>query len=283
MVTETPANRARALIQKARRRAVLHAARRALLSGVSAGALLAAAALAVAAAAGSGPGGWLLFALLPAAAVALLRLRAARPGLPEAALLLDRAAGTEERFVASLSARDREVREFVSRQALDAVPGRRLPLTFPPSAEGLAAVLSIALLAGLIFLLPDPGGPSGVDGDLRSGGRVPSTASASGAPDPSRADPRAGDGAVGEPRTDDRGDQPSADRGGPETGPGSEGGDSGTDPGAPAGPGAEENRAAAWKRFESSLESPGWHPRFDAVVREYFLKARSKGTSSRNR
>jgi hypothetical protein len=284
MAKETPASRALALVKRARRRAALNRARRAVLTGVSAGALLAAAAVAVAFAAGAGPGWWLLLALLPVAPVAVIRLRDVRPTLSEAALLLDRAAGTDERFAASLAALDPEVRDLVSRQAVEAVPGRRLPLSFPPSSEGLAAVLSVALLAGLLFLLPDPGAKTTGRGADRPRGEVASATRGSGDPatrgsgDPAGRDRATEVNPGAAPRTDERGPDgdPSVD-GGTEGTPGGEGGDPDAATDGAGGPKARESLDAAWRRFESSLESPGWHPRFDRVVKEYFRRSGQRG------
>jgi len=174
VTTGDPASRAADLVAGARRRATGNAVARALLRGAAVGALVAAAAAALSLAGGVRPGVWLLAALLPAAAAAAPGLRRARPSLAASALLLDRAAGTQERFVASLGARDPEVRDLVARQALDhpSVRSGRLPLTFPPSPEGLAAVLSAALLVGVLFLGPRLVTPGTVP-DRREVGRVP--------------------------------------------------------------------------------------------------------------
>jgi len=297
-----PTSRALELVRRARRRATFDRARRAVFAGIAVAALLAAAAAAVALATGIPAGAWLgLFGLafLP---VVLIGLRSARPSLPAAALLLDRAAGTRERFAASLGAADPEVTDLVARQALaaPAFSGGRFPLTFPPSREGLAAVISVALLTAILLLGPElaPSTPSG----SRVGPGTPGVGSP--------AEPGPGPGASGPPPSgpvaapepialrilsgeeltegdwrdlataglteDEReairaalasGDRESAanaaraalDRAGTEGGP---------TPGTATGD---------WSAFQRALEAPGWHPRYDRVIRAYFTGAGQRG------
>ena len=155
-MTRNPASRAARLVRRARGRAFRHGAARALLRGLSAGAVVASGLAVVARMAGWPPGAWLLVALLPATAVAAAGLVRARPSLLRAALLLDRAAGTRERFVSSLEAEDEEVRDLVARQAVEGRDAGELALSFPPSTEGLVAALSAALLVAVIFLARAP-------------------------------------------------------------------------------------------------------------------------------
>ncbi|MHC4860948.1 MAG: hypothetical protein ACYTDY_12755, partial [Planctomycetota bacterium] len=166
---EDPGSSARRLVLRARGRAFRHGAGRALLRGLSVGAALAAVLAAGAWILGERPGPWLSVALVPGIALAVHGLFRARPTLVGAALLLDRAADSRERFVTALEAKDEEVRDLVARQAVEGRDPRRLPLSFPPSTEGLVAALSIALLAGVLLLAfsedeeersAGPGGPT---------------------------------------------------------------------------------------------------------------------------
>jgi hypothetical protein len=173
---------------------------RAAGAGVAAGALAGAAGVAGGRIAGFAPGPWLLAALVPAAVCFLIRLRGVRPSLLSAALLLDRTAGTRERFTAAVVARDPEVRDLAAAQALDREPFRSggMPFRFPPSAEGLSAVVALALL-GVALLLAGDGPAPAPDG--AAVGRAVAPGSAHGAPGPPAAGRPAADpepGAVGE-------------------------------------------------------------------------------------
>jgi len=299
-----PTSRALDLVRRARRRATLSRASRAVLSGVGVGALLAAAAAAGAFALGIPVGAWLGFAGLVVVPVVGIRLRRARPSLPSAALLLDRAAGTRERFVAAIGTADPEVRDLVARQALadPAFAGGRFPLTFPPSREGLAAVISVALLAAVLFLGPEltrrsgpapvggtaavPGTPGvGSPGEVEGGAAPPTPPGPSAVTKPIAERILEGDdltegdwrdlstAGLTEAERDairaalESGDRESAAKAAraaldrvaalAEPSPGAVGGD--------------------WGAYERSLSTPGWHPRFDRAIRDYFKATGQRG------
>ena len=174
-------NSAGALIRRARGITARHHILKTLFRTVAAGALLAAVLAATARLLGFAPGAWTAVAVLPLMAVVALGLRGARPPLDRAALLLDRAAGTRERFLASLTADDPEVRELAAEQALahPEIATGAFPLQFPPSTEGLAAALATAILLGVLLM---PGGGPDDPGRAAGGPGLPALPGVPGAP-----------------------------------------------------------------------------------------------------
>lgn len=306
-MTADPESRALALVRRARRAAFLHAAVRALARGVTAGALFAVALASAARIAGVEPGPWLAVAFAPALVVAVPGLLSSRPRLVRAALLLDGAAGSKERFTAVLTSPDPEVRDLAARQALaePALAGGSFPVAFPPSVEGLAAVLAVAVLAAVLLLLPAP--PPGTGTRRTASAAPPGAAAAPGAAkqgDPERAPapdavPRGESRALAavaagrnlseadweklRPKGVTEGEQKSIEaalaRGDPAaaaralraalaaaTAP---------DGGATAPDGPKDG--GGWSTFAAALKAPTWSPEHDEIVRRYFELAGRRG------
>jgi hypothetical protein len=175
-MTPNPASSALAHVRRAAAIAGRHHVFRALCRGVAAGALSAAVLTGLLRLLGVPPGGWPALALIPAVVLTAFSLRGVRLPLPAAALLLDRAAGTKERFLAAVTTKDEEIRDLAAEQALadPAFADGGFPLQFPPAAEGLIAALSVALLLGVVILTsggeepvpdrPGVGGPAPLAG-----------------------------------------------------------------------------------------------------------------------
>jgi hypothetical protein len=272
---------------------------RAVSRGATVGALLAATVAGVAWILGESPGLWLALFAVPAVVVAAVGAVRSRPSLAGAALMLDEAAETRERFLASLSAEDPEVRTLVARQAVESpsVADGRFPLTFPPSVEGLAATVSLALLAGLLLLLPAPEGNTpaadrprapGVASSAASGAADPGpVAPVAPVPDAARAANRAvetvaegGDlseedwkalRAAGVTEEERKAAEASLAEGESEAAAAALRAAIERARRAAADP--ETARARTWNRYEAALDAPGWSPRFDGVVREYFTES----------
>ncbi len=296
------------LIHRARGVIVRHYWFRAAGRGVAAGALLAAMAAAVARLLQQEPGVWLVLSALPALGVFALGLRRARTTLTRAAILLDRSAGTRERFLATLTAADPEVRDLAAEQALSApaLSGGAFPLRFPPSTEGLAAAFATAILIGVLVLpgrspkdapgsqLPGravsalPGRPGDTPGTPRDG-EIPTEPAA---PRPAEVDQITRRMAAGEEIDAEdwkaleqaglakqvrREVVAALDRG--EPGRAVEAVQRALRRGRREGAGelAHPSGEAGWDEFRRALESPIWSPRYDAVVRRYFAGAEEAG------
>lgn len=299
---ETAESKARALVERTRRRAFRHTLLRAFLRAVAVGLFLASLAIAAGRLAGIPPGRWLLVILLPAQVVAVLSVFRGRATSRGAALLLDRETGAAERFTAVVLAEDPEIRELAARQAL-AVPAVRekgSPVRYPPSREGLGVALGLFLLVLALVLTGAPPG----SGEVReAAGRSSAGAGAAaggnsdtGSPDPAeeasevlaRLTRHVDSGEdvpeelwsdLGAAGADEelraavlealaRGDQDGAlDALSKASGGGS--GRTGTEtaPGnSPSGDAAE----LRWDGYEAALATPHWDPRYDDIVRRYF-------------
>ena len=294
----TATDRARGLVERARRRAIGHEAAGALLAGLILSALLAAAAAATARILGGSPGPWLLAALAPGAALAVLRFRRRSPSRMCSALLLDRAAGTKERFAAVLCAKDEEVRDLAASQALSApsLANGAMPLTFPPSTEGLLAAVSVVLLGAVLLTgggdePPPAAGPAPAGAPLVTAARPPDdpNAPADPASEPTSATPTRDPEEI-LARMEKGSDLSEADwkelerRGLTEEARDAAEVAAGTGDAAAAAeavrkaladaaggpPSPLPDPAQAWAAYEAALEAPIWSPRFDAVVRRYF-------------
>ncbi len=217
-----------------------------------------------------------------------------------AALLLDRAAGTRERFTAALLGRDPEVRALAAEQALRREPfaSGGFPLRLSPPREAPAAALSALLLTGVLLLAGAPrptadGPPEGPAAPAR--GAAPGATGEAPAMEPSRGAPAAPAPAAAEAlvsrlaaggtltaeewealeRRGGRGRPAEGGRAAAARGDGEEAAAAVRNalrraaPAAAPGIGAEE-RAAAWQAFGASLENPSWPARFDGAVRGYF-------------
>lgn len=201
-MTATPAADAIRLVRRARRRTWLARTLRAVARGTAVFCLSATAIAAVLRIAGVAAGEGLFWAAVPGVLAALPGLLRARPSPAAAALLLDRAAGTKERFAAVLLSADPEVRDLAAAQAL-ASPAfaTGFPLVHRPTADGLAAVLSAAVLFVFLAVVPDPAPP---DGEGPLGARGPGLPAAGLPADPSSVAPGGdevgapGAGAVGD-------------------------------------------------------------------------------------
>jgi len=301
------ASSAGALVRRARGITVRHHVLRALFRGVAAGALLAGILAAAARLLGYAPGAWIAIAALPALAVVAIGLRRARIPLIHAAVLLDRAAGTRERFLATLTARDPEIRDLAAEQAL-ADPGFEdgaCPLRFPPTTEGLAAAFATALLLGVLLL---PGGAVEAPGAGSGGSPLSALPGQQGVPPHSpRVEDVPGDRTAPLSPEVDRvttrmaaGEEIDADdwktleaaglakkvRG--EVAAALERGEPGLAAQAVRralrrGRGSEPKAAPVsprdhdWGAYQRAIEAPIWSPQYDAVVRRYFTGAAKVG------
>jgi len=295
------------LIRRARGVTVVHYLFRAVCRGVAVGALMAAVMAGVARLLGFDTGAWIAISAIPALVVLALGLRGARTTLTRAAILLDRSAGTRERFLATLTATDPEVRDLAAEQALGepGIRGGAFPLRFPPTTEGLAAAFAAAILVGVLVLPGDPdaapeseapGRPvsalPGRPGDAPRNPRASEIPTEPGATLPAEVDRITRRMAAGEEIDAEdwktleqaglarqvRGEIAAAlDRG--EPGRAAEavrralrkgyGGQSPDPLNAPT--------DAGWDGYQRALDAPIWSPRYDAVVRRYFAGAREAG------
>jgi hypothetical protein len=303
-MTTDPASSARRLVERARGRAFRHEAARAVLRGITVSALLGAVLVGGARLLGERPAPWFLAVLAPGVALAIAGIVRSRPTLSGAALLLDRAAETKQRFTSALEAEDAEVRDLVARQATEGRDLRRPPLTFPPSTEGLAAALSVALLAGALLV---PHGSRDGDSSPSPGpGAAPAPAVASGAPtdrpdepaspsEPARSPPAVLESVADRLASGERLSEEEW-RALEEAGLSRKGIDAARAEAARGEGGAaaerirralrdltererrrEPSSSASWPAYAAALANPDWSPRFDRFVRRYFRRTAEEG------